>query len=61
MGSDLVSGSPPVAFARDVPGVGQRDDDAMHGAFSDPDVVSDVAQAHIGVLGDAQKHARMVR
>jgi hypothetical protein len=49
-----------VAFSRDVTGCAQFGHDAMGGALSDADPVTDLAQTHTWIVRDADQHLRVV-
>ena len=44
----------------DVAGLNEVSQDALGGSEGDADSVGDVAQANIGVAGDAEQHLRVV-
>jgi hypothetical protein len=50
-----------VPLALDVAGLDEVSQDALGGSKRDADGVGDVAQADIGVAGDAEQHLRVVR
>ncbi len=52
MGVDCVVVAPAVSLARYLAGDGKLGDDAMCGAFGDPDAVAEVTQATTGIVGD---------
>ena len=52
---DRVVVAAPVSLARDVAGGDEVTHDAVCGALGDPDGVADVAQADVGVFGQADQ------
>jgi hypothetical protein len=60
VGLDRVLVAAAVALAGDVAGGGELADDAVGGAFGDPDRLADVAQADARVVGDAEQHLGVV-
>jgi len=60
VGVDGVVVASSVALARNVPGAGQLGDDAVRGAFGDPDPVAEVAQPDAGIVGDANQDLGVV-
>jgi hypothetical protein len=60
VGLDRVVVAAAVALARDVVGGGELGDDAVRGAFGDPDRLADLAQADAGVVRDAEQHLGVV-
>jgi hypothetical protein len=60
VGLDRVVVAAAVAPARDVAGGDQLGDDPVCSAFGDPDRLADLAQAHAGVMRDAEQHLGVV-
>jgi len=58
---DLVPISTPHTLARDETRLDEVGDDPLHRSLSDPDVLGDVAQAHVRILGDAEQDLGVVR
>src|SRR4029077_18388951 len=54
VGGDAVVVASSLAFAVDVAGFDEVAEDALGGAFSDSDVVGDVAEPDVRVLGDGE-------
>ena len=50
----------PVSLTRDVAGGGQFRDDAMRGAFSDPRLLADVAQADAAIVRESDQHLGVI-
>ena len=57
---DPVSITPTLLVLYDVAGFGQLGDDAERRALSDAERRGDVAEAHTGVVGDADEDSRVV-
>jgi hypothetical protein len=58
---DLIAVAAPVAPAREIAGGLELDDDPVDRPFGDADGITDLAQAHLRVLIDAQQHLRVIR
>src|SRR5262249_47400488 len=61
VGVDAVVVTSADSLALDIAGFDQVGDDALSCALRDPDLLGDVAEAHIGVALDAQQDLRVVR
>ena len=49
------------AAAIDDPGLDEVGDDSLRGPLGDPDLVGDLPERDVDVLGDADEHLRVVR
>jgi hypothetical protein len=58
---DLVPISTPHTLSRDETRLDEVGDDPLHRSLRDPDVLRDVAQAHVRVLRDAEQDLGVVR
>lgn len=57
---DHVAVAAAMPLAMEVPGLDEVGEDALCGSERYPDRVGDVAQANVGVAGDAEQHLRVV-
>lgn len=57
---DLINISPADSDGAQISGIGEIMDDAMDGAFADPDECGEFAESDIGLLSDADQHMGMV-
>jgi hypothetical protein len=60
LGVDRVLVAAPISLARDVPGGGELDDDAMRGTLGDPDPFTDLAQSNAWIVSDADQYLGVV-
>jgi hypothetical protein len=58
---DRVTVAPPVSLPGDVSAGRQFRDDAMSGAFGDPEMLADVAETNAGIARDADQSLPVVR
>ncbi len=61
LGVEPIAVAAAFAFSFEVAGVFELGDDALCGTFGDPHLRRDVANAHVGVLGDAQQDVCVIR
>ena len=61
MAVNCVVAASSVSLARDVAAGGQRVDDPVCRAFSDPQTFADVTQTDTGIVGDADQNLRVLR
>lgn len=56
----LILVAAPNAFTREIASIDEVGDDPLGSALGDPDAIGDIAEAHLGIGGDAQEDLGMI-